>query len=258
MADGDAMRELLERAVPLRTGEASAWQDVLRRAVAEQPATTGARRRPRLVLVAVLVAVVAAAVPTAVALRSIFVDFVGAEHAPLRVERSFASMERGSPVLRPGAIASETRKILDVANPGRTAAVLYVAPTIYGGFCWTVEDPDSGFSAGGCGRRKGGRMHAGVPYAQETSAGEPRGVFAAVSGRIRDHDISRIELHHSDGYVLEIPIVWVSDPIGVGFFVHPIPAARWNDGKPVEVVALAKDGRVVKREPIEFEIAPAG
>ena len=258
MADGDAIRELLERAVPLRTGEDSAWQDVLQRAVADQPATTPARRRPRFVLVAVVVAVVAAAVPTAVALRSTIVDFVEAEPAPQRVVRSFASMERGAPVIRAGAIASETRKILQVANPGRSATVLYVAPTIYGGFCWTVEDPDSGFSAGGCGRREGGRMHAGAPYAQETSAGETHGVFAAVSGRIRDGDISRIELRHSDGYVLEIPIVWVSDPIGVGFFVHPIPAARWNDGKPVEVVALAKDGGVVKREPIEFVIAPPG
>lgn len=257
MPERDPIRELLERQIPLRADVSPRWSDVLRRAGHASTAAPSRRRRRRLVLVAGVLAVVVVAVPTAVALRATILAFVRAEHAPARVERSFAQLEEGSPLLRPGVIAGETRKVLEAPNPGRSPAVLWVAPTISGGFCWQVEDPDSGFSAGGCGRREGGRMHAAVPYAQELRDGAPAGVFAAVSGRVRDRAIVRLELRHADGYRLEIPIVWVSDPIGVGFFVHPIPPTRWRKGKPVEVVALAQDGRIVKREPLEFEIAPS-
>lgn len=258
MDDSPSVRELVERAVPLRSGEAPGWPDVLRRATVEPSRRSRGRlpRRRRLVFVIGGIALLAAAVPAAVAVHATIVDFFASENAPESVVRSFASMEKGAPVMRPGVIAGETRKILEVPAPGRRATVLYVAPTVSGGFCWTIADPDSGLSSGGCGRRTGGKMHAGIPFAQDLRDGRVYGVYAAVAGRVRDHAITRIELRHSDGHAVDVPVAWVSEPIGVGFFVHPIPPQRWVTGKPVEVVGFASDGRVIRRERLELEIAP--
>jgi hypothetical protein len=235
--------ERLARADPASRPTREADAVLLARILAEP------RRRSRSRRLAVVVAVVALAVgvPTAVAVRAGVLDFAAAERAPERVVREFASLDHGSPLLRPGAIAEETRLVLELEH-GRVR--LWVAPTTRGDFCWRVDDAGSGLRSGGCGRRVGGRMHANLTFAQEVRDGRPHGLFAAVAARVRDRRIVRLGVRHEDGFVADVPIVWVSDPIGVGFAVHVVPPGRWVAGRPAEVVAYDRDGAVVKREAI--------
>jgi hypothetical protein len=64
-------------------------------------------------------------------------------------------------------------------------------------------------------------------------------------------EVSKLALHHQDGYVLELPIV-------ERFVVHDIPRARFEEGKrPVLLVAQGRDGAEIEREKISqrlFEI----
>jgi hypothetical protein len=243
--------ERLARADPVRRDRRAPDAVLLARILADRRAP---RRRQRPAIAVALLALVAVVVPTAVALRTGALDFAAAERAPAPVVRSFASLEHGSPLLRPGVIAGETRKVLE---RGHGRVVLWVAPTRSGGFCWTVSDRSSGHSSGGCGRREGGRMHAQVPFSQAVRDGNVYGTFEAVVARVRDRRMVRLAVRHEDGLVLDVPIVWVSEPIGVGFAVHVVPPARWVTGRPTAVLAYGRDGAVLKREPLERrQVAP--
>ncbi len=70
-----------------------------------------------------------------------------------------------------------------------------------------------------------------------------------VTGRVRDRSIRRIDLRSADGTSVELPIVWLSEPIGVGFFLFAVLDQR----RPLEVVAFDEDGGVVKRETLRVE-----
>jgi hypothetical protein len=66
------------------------------------------------------------------------------------------------------------------------------------------------------------------------------GSMVYVSGSIGP-DVAKLELHHQDGYVLELPIV-------ERFVLHDIPRARFEDGKrPILLVARGRDGAEVAR-----------
>jgi hypothetical protein len=46
----------------------------------------------------------------------------------------------------------------------------------------------------------------------------------------------------------ETPIHWISEPIGVGFFIHPLAADRRGDRRATAVIALDAEGHIVKTE----------
>jgi hypothetical protein len=57
-------------------------------------------------------------------------------------------------------------------------------------------------------------------------------------------EVAVLELHHQDGYVVELPIV-------ERFVLHGIPRARFEDGKrPIRLVARNRDGAEVAREKV--------
>jgi hypothetical protein len=66
------------------------------------------------------------------------------------------------------------------------------------------------------------------------------GSMVYVSGSVGP-EVAKLELHHQDGYVLELPII-------ERFVLHDIPRARFEDGKrPILLVARARDGDAVDR-----------
>lgn len=226
------------------------WSDVQ----ARRRVRRGTPRRQRRIALAFAV-LAALAVPTALAVRERIIDFGSSEPAPTRIVREFEHLNRRALPMRPlGVVAGETRKVIEVRGAGGRRYVLWVAPTRRGGWCEQLQLFVAGRSrlqVGVCGGREGGRMHAGAPIWLMSRTGEIRGALA-VHGRVRDRSIVRLELVHEDGARVEIPFVWVSDPIGIGFFVHAVPRERWNARRPTEVVAFDDDGRVVKREPVRL------
>jgi hypothetical protein len=208
------------------------------------------RRQRRIALAFAVLAAVA--VPTALAVRERIADFGSSEPAPTRIVREFEDLNRSALPLRAvGVVAGETRKVIEVRGAGGRRYVLWVAPTRRGGWCEQLELFVAGRSralSGGCGGREGGRMHASAPVWLMSRTGKIRGALA-VHGRVRDRSIVRLELVYEDGARTEIPLVWVSDPIGIGFFVHAVPRERWNARRPTEVVALDDHRGVVKRQP---------
>jgi len=232
-----------ERLESLRAGERGHldWRDVQSRARAlEAP-------RRRRILIAAVVALAVALIPTAVALRGVVeISFWSSQRAPEPIMRSFEATHHGWPTQmeRVGVVSSESRRIVDVRRAG-IHRTLWVAPTESGGFCWILEivpAPQGSTSrggSGGCGIRHGGRMHAGV---------DQMGPALTVTGRVRDRSIAKIDVRYADGVTEEIPIHWVSEPIGVGFFIHPLAADRRGDRRATEVIARDVTGRIVKTE----------
>jgi hypothetical protein len=57
-------------------------------------------------------------------------------------------------------------------------------------------------------------------------------------------EVAKLELHHQDGYVVELPLV-------ERFVLHDVPRARFEDGKrPILLVARNRDGEEVAREKV--------
>jgi hypothetical protein len=67
-------------------------------------------------------------------------------------------------------------------------------------------------------------------------------------------EVTKLELHHQDGYMLELPIA-------ERFVLHDIPRARFEEGKrPALLIARGRDGAEVAREKISqrlFEMLAA-
>jgi hypothetical protein len=69
------------------------------------------------------------------------------------------------------------------------------------------------------------------------------GSMVFVSGSVGP-EVAKLELHHQDGYVLELPIV-------ERFVLHDIPRARFEDGeRPILLVARNRDGAEVARKEV--------
>jgi hypothetical protein len=221
-----------------REDRAPDWVDVTARARARR------RRRLRRRVGAGLVLAAIALVPTALALRGVVeVDFGASPRGPAPVVRQFETFDIGWPagMRGTGVIPEQTRKVAEIRRGG-VHRILWVAPTTRGGFCWILEfvvpqAPERPMGSGGCGIRYGGRMHAGVETWESTMT---------VIGRVRDRSIARLTIRYSDGTTESPTIHWVSEPIGVGFFAHPV--TRADRRRPVEVIAEDASGKVVKTE----------
>jgi len=202
------------------------WLDVRRRARRR----TG--RRAVLIVAAALALLIAA---PALGLHHTIVDFFAAEPAPERVQLDFARLDLGAPEgMATGVIPMQTRKV-PVRSADGSETFVWVAPTRSGGFCLTWQH-----GAGGCRTRTGGGAGATFSGSRDESGLTIRQVTGATT---RD-DAERLELRFADGTALELPITWVSPPIGAGFYAYEIPTGR----RPAELVLYAEDGDVVARE----------
>lgn len=233
----------LDRLVPEPTDAFGDWEDVLRRA-----GISRRRTPPRGVLVAAGVAVLLVVLSVSPAFGILLdligrtnVHFAGASKAPTRVQRTFFDMSVSAPAgMGPEAIASQTRRVGTIG--GR---LLYVAPTRDGGFCWLVEH-----AMGGCGTSK--RVGVSAAWGMGQHRGGP--VFVQrVAGTVTAPSAQTLSVEYADGTKQQIPFVWVSKPIGAGFFQFPIPVAHETGrGRAVAVVARDAKGRLVGRSSMQY------
>lgn len=207
-------------------------------------APTPERRSSRVIrvsLVLVALAVCFLLVAPAVGIRIPVLDFWAADKAPPKIVEDFASLSEGAPPgMDPGAIPGEARK---VTLPG--GHILWVAPTRHGGFC------TQGIVGGGC--DKLGTVPLGVSWgASSVSLEEIKrtpvatGIFDRIDGFVNAEYADSVEIRFADGEIYRPELVWISEPIGAGFFLYEVPADRRRPGHEIEaIVALDADGDVV-------------
>jgi hypothetical protein len=132
-------------------------------------------------------------------------------------------------------VTGPKRSVIDTADSrGRPMRLSFIP--IEGGQRCVELKTGSGTIGIGCGPRlwvdEGIQIH---PTLMESM------VF--ISGSVGP-EVAKLDLHHQDGYVLELPIV-------ERFVLHDIPRERFEDGKrPILLVARSRDGAEVAREKI--------
>lgn len=205
------------------------------------------RARPqRLVWVlaaAALLAAVVVATPAWGLVRGVL-PFWDQPTAPQSVQVQFFSLNLGAPRgMSPRAVAGETREVGRFTFGGSTRT-LWVAPARNGGFCslW--------LPAGG-----GGCSTAGRPLS--TGALLRLGVPSWITGDVIASAVGDVVVRLSDGSTIHPRIVWVSAPIGAGFFAYDVPAREQTGGAHVTAVdAYDRRGRLVAHQ--TFTDGPAG
>jgi hypothetical protein len=155
-------------------------------------------------------------------------DRAGIELPPQPVTE-FASWRERFP-----KVTGPKRTVIDTKDSRGRALRLSFIPIEGGEKCVELETRNG--TSGGCGSAlwtdEGIQVHPTLV-----------GSMVFVSGSVGP-EVAKLELHHQDGYVLELPIV-------ERFILHDIPRARFEDGKrPVVLIAHAKDGAEVAREKV--------
>lgn len=234
----------------------SDWSDVRRRARGE--------RRARLLLVAgALLVMVAAAAPTLGLPDRVVGLFESSEPAPEPVKERFA-LTFARPGMAPDVIPSEARTILDV--PAHDVddvyrAVLSVAPTESGGYCWLVDhreirSEEPGGGAGWCDRDRAIKFSIGMSASGPISQDFVKGPVLYF-GRTHDKQGDKVRFDFQDGDQTIVPVVWVPKPIDAGFIVYPAPKERWVEGHRV-VSATLQDarGKPLRKQPLRWPWSP--
>jgi hypothetical protein len=188
---------------------------------------------------ALLAAAVALALPAIGLGLGGVLPFFSGKPAPARVVKIFDSLHRGfARGMDPGVIANQTRQVLDVDVPGSGRAVLWVAPTHGGGFCDLLEW--SGGAGGGC---------ADHPLGFRTNVWSSAGYTppaAVINGATDLPGATTIRVDFQDGERVDLPLVWVSNPISTAFFVYAIPREYWRVGHGPSTLSLRDaDGNVL-------------
>lgn len=198
------------------------------------------RRRPALA-VAVVVALLAVA-PTFAFHRAV-VDFFSGEAAPERIQLDFgflrehtaeASAKFGGPSYTPDGLA---REVMTVMLDGEMRP-LWVVPTSEGGFCYRLHFGASCLTP----EEAGGRMRIGLG-GLATKQGQG---FDWLVGPVLEDAVQEIELLYQDGERVKVPFVWVSPPIGAGFYAYDVPPEHEQPGRlTVAVIGLDDEGQMV-------------
>ena len=252
--------ELLEAYAPPGRDVDLDWPDVLRRAGEGQrpPRRRRMSRRALLVcgaLAALLVFVVAT---PAFGVRQALLDLIGREdisfeespEAPLQTKRRFADLAFGRPLWRDfNVLAAETRRL--VVDTGQRKRVLTIAPTSRGGFCYRLQD-----AWGQCQRNgwTADEMPEATWWYLRRELPDDRILVHGVTGTVLDERIVRLTVEFNDGHSVGVPFVWISAPIGAGFFAYDVPQDRQEEPRgPVAVTGFDRRGNVVyRKEAIEY------
>lgn len=232
----------------------SDWADVLARSSGSSPARRRhPRRRARLVLAVPLVAALVFLVAPALGIGPPALDFFAAKHAPKRVVVQFEQLGVGAPAkMNPRAIPGQARLVTTYHLRDGTAVPLWVAPTRRGGFCFLSL-------GGGCQAR-----HVRIPSEPgDVDAGAiglgVAGIHGStvLAGSVFDKRISEIEVRFRYSSPEQVPLLWVSPPIGAGFFFYELTPAQHRQGGARAVVALDAHGQVLARVASVFRPRPA-
>ena len=224
----------------------SDWTDVRRRA--------GGNRKRRVALL-VAAGVAAALAGPALGLHRVFIDFFKSEPAPARVQLDFNRMGVGAPAgMDPQVIPDSARRVMTATYDGDTHT-LWVAPTRKGGFCqlWTngaggCLDPKA-LSTTGRGKPDLGPNDLDPWMLGATYGSESDGIATLITGAVISKEVERLSVEYADGARTQIPLTWVSPPIGAGFYVLDVPAEHRQRGTNVSaLVGTDRAGRVVARQ----------
>jgi hypothetical protein len=229
----DPLLDALDGLVPAPSATGD-WDDVLARSSLRR--THG--RRLLVVGVAAALVVVVAAPALAYLLGWIGrrdVAFSHAKPAPNIVKKRFYDLGLGAPPRFAFHVqAGRAREVGTFTIHGHPRK-LWVAPTRGGGFCFFLEQ-----SFGGCQRAQDRRR---FPLSVSWMGATPRtDAPGSVGGTISSARAARLELVYEDGSRVDIPFVFVSKPIGAGFFSYDVKRAHWTRGHRARAL-LALDAR---------------
>jgi len=228
--------ELRERFAPLidRVDD-SAWLEVRppRRSL-----------RTPLAIAAALALTVAVAAPAVGLPHRIVRLFSDAKPAPAPVAKSFTDFDQ----IVSAGIAAAPREVLTAqAGPGETAR-LWVAPTTSGGFCSLVKlrlREGSSEGAGGECEPRAELLSVDVTlHGPFTADGKVLGGPVLIRGYAGQPAADSLRLEFEDGDAATIPLVWVSKPVEMAFFVYAVPERHWRAGHlPTTITLRASGGR---------------
>jgi hypothetical protein len=222
----------------------SSWAEVRARAP---------RRRFRAPLaVAAAVALMVAVSASAVGLPERIVRLFGdSAPAPPQVASSFSSFEDLTGV----RLTAAPREVLATTTGRDEAATLWVTPTASSGFCTLVKLRLRGGASEGAGGECGPRLRRlsvdvtlHGPFA---SNGAVLGGPVLVKGFVGLPRADSLRLEFQDGASVSIPLVWVSKPVEMAFFLYGVPSGHWRRGHlPTKLTVRAANGDELAHEDI--------
>jgi hypothetical protein len=215
----------------------SDWSEVVSRA---RELAVPSRRRVVLALAAALA--IAAVASPALGLRGQVVRlFSDANHAPKRVQRHFARVERE---IGGGVNAKRAIKVLDARVAPQTTWTVWLAPTRQGGYCASVGGKNGRGTFYCTGPDGYDRLSVGVGlYGRVAPDGEILSGPVVLDGGTSNPKADSLVLRFEDGKSVSIPLVWVTAPVNAGFFVYSVPETHWRIGHlPTTLTMLSADG----------------
>ena len=174
--------------------------------------------------------------------------FNEAKPAPPEVVKSFAAFDE---IVRAGLTAAP-RKVLQTRIGPRETATLWVAPTRTGGFCSAVKLRFRDGSSEGAGaeceqalRRLSVDVMLHGPF---TATGKVLGGPVLLTGFVGQPNAGSLRLEFQDADTASIPLVWVSKPVEMAFFVYGVPKRHWRAGHhPTTLTVFTARGKKLAR-----------
>ncbi len=214
----------------------------------------GARQRKLVVLLAVAAVLGALLATPAFGVRDALlhllgrsdVPFTGAPPAESVIKREFAGMSSGAPKGMDPRVTSGQARLAGTFTFGGVKRHVWVAPTETGGFCYLFE----GLS-GGCTHVEADPIILDGSFFARRGATTP--AMESLAGRIYAPDATQLSVSFEDGRTMVLPFIYVSEPIGAGFFMYKPTRAEEQAGKrPVHIILLDAHGAEIGRETINW------
>jgi hypothetical protein len=179
--------------------------------------------RHRALLGAVVVAAFAATAP-ALGLDRAVIDFFSSEPAPeiVKIDARHWFEDVVPEGRRPGIVTGQMRKV-HVFKTASGSQALFMAPA-RDGYCWSLAD-----LAGSCENSASRVIGPLWEDISPLSASSPQ--LPMITGAINAVAAERLVVTFQDSEQTEIPFVFVSEPIGAGFFYYEVPRERWERGR---------------------------
>jgi hypothetical protein len=260
----DQLAAAVNDLVPSFADEQPDWADVVTRAGRRRPLSAPSwRQRPWLMIAAALLSLLVALMATpAFGVQGFVlnllgrknVSFVNSPSAPNEVKKQFEDLAIGAPSgWAPEVIASQARVVAKFSIAGHPRK-LWVAPTRRGGYCFTFERSFGGCRPTAALRSVGRKSQLGVTWEGSSPSGPTAQLVGRIGGDITAPAATKITASYADGTTHDIPFVWVSKPIGAGFFSYDIPAShRTKQHRLLSVAVYGNKGRLIARQAFTYE-----
>jgi hypothetical protein len=247
----ERLRSELHDLVPLDSRRD--WSQVIAGAGLAHESAQSNRRRLIVILAATAILATLVATP-AFGVRGALLDLLGRREVPFTpappaasvIKREFADMSSGAPKGMDPRVTPGEARLAATLEFGGVIRHVWVAPTATGGFCYLFE----GLS-GGCTEIKTGPIILDGGFGARPGAITPS--LESLAGRIYSTQATQLRVAFEDGRTMVLPFVYVSEPIGAGFFAYkPTPAEEQPGHRPLDVVVVDAEGIEVGRETIDW------